>query len=148
MERPNTIAGLMAKRKQLQAELAQAEKAAKAIRIDLDHLDATLRLFTEDAPRSIPRHVVQHRAQRGEMQRHVLAMLREADAPLTSEAITHGWCKARGMQADHDTHVMLRKRVGACLNSLKHQGRVEDVPMNGQYKGWVRGQTPPILRSA
>ncbi len=136
MERPNTVAGLMEKRRQLQAELKAAEKAARNIRIDLDHLDAAIRLFTEDAPRRLPSRSVAHRAGRGEMIRHVLRCLREAKGPLTSLDIAEAYMKARGLEASDETAVLLRKRVGACLNSLKHQGTIRPVPQEGLYKGW------------
>jgi hypothetical protein len=44
--------------------------------------------------------------------------------------------KARGMEASDETAVLIRKRIGACLNSLKHQGTVRGVPLEGLYKGW------------
>jgi hypothetical protein len=31
---------------------------------------------------------------------------------------------------------LIRKRVGACLFSLKGKGIVRDVPTTGPYKGW------------
>jgi hypothetical protein len=136
MERPNTVSGLMEKRRQLRAELKAAEKAARNIRIDLDHLDAAIRLFTEDAPRRLPSRSVAFRAGRGEVIRHVLRSLREAKGPLTSIEIAEGFMKARGMEASDETAVLIRKRIGACLNSLKHQGTVRGVPLEGLYKGW------------
>ncbi|WP_375201812.1 hypothetical protein [Hyphococcus sp.] len=135
MERPNTVAGLVEKRRQLERDLKAAEKAARNIRIDLDHLDAAIRLFTEDAPRRLPGHKVAHRASKGEMRRHVLKALREAEGPLTSITIAEGYMAARGLSGD-STAVLIRKRVGACLNSLKHAGTVEEVPQEGLYKGW------------
>lgn len=135
MERPNTVAGLIEKRRQLERDLKQAEKAARNIRIDLDHLDAAIRLFTEDAPRRLPGHKVAHRANRGEMQRHVLKALREAEGPLTSITITEGYMAARGLSGD-STAVLIRKRVGACLNTLKHAGTIQEVALKGLYKGW------------
>ncbi|TNE42725.1 MAG: hypothetical protein EP347_00190 [Alphaproteobacteria bacterium] len=140
MERPNTVAGLVAKREQLRADLKAAEKAIRNIRVDIDHLDAAIRLFTEDAPRRLPEHSVAHRASRGEMQRFVLGSLKDAQSPLTSFDITQSYVKSRGLKANEATLVMMRKRVGACLNTLKHNGTVEDVPLRGQYKGWrLRG---------
>jgi hypothetical protein len=137
MERPNTVAGLMEKRRQLEAELKAAEKAARNIRIDLDHLDAAIRLFTEDAPRRFPVHKGAHRAAKGEMLRHVLKALREASGPITSIEIAKAYMHARGLDASGATAVLIRKRVGSCLNTLKHQGLIQEVTQPGQYKGWA-----------
>ncbi len=137
MERPNTTAGLLEKRRQLEAELKAAEKAARNIRIDLDHLDGAIRLFTEDGPRRVAGRPVAHRASKGEMVRHVLKSLREAEGPITSIEIADGFMKARGMEASDATAVLIRKRIGACLNSLKHQGTVDGIPLEGLYKGWA-----------
>lgn len=137
MERPNTVAGLVAKREAMRRDLAEAEAVAKAIRINLDHLDATLRLFTEDAPRRLPaKPQTAHRARRGELQRFVLAALRGAPGPLTSKAITEAWTEARGLSADHETFVLLRKRTGACLTKLRAAGVVEKTAGEGEYAGW------------
>ena len=136
MERPNTVAGLKAKRKELEKDLKAAKKAVKAIKIDIHHIDAAIRLFSEKAPRAIPRHDVQFRAERGEMRRHVTNSLREATEPITSQTIAEAWCKAQGLEADHETYVLIRKRVGACLNSLKNAGTIDAVNLPGEFKGW------------
>jgi hypothetical protein len=136
MERPNTVAGLLEKRRQLEAELKTAEKAVSNIRIDLDHLDATLRLFTDARPRRLPAHAVSHKAGRGEMLRHVLRALRAAPEAVTSIEIAESYMKARKLQASDATAVLIRKRVGACLTKLKAQGTVAEVPLPGLYKGW------------
>ena len=136
MERPNTVAGLKAKRKELEGELKAAKKAVKSIKVDIQHIEAAIRLFTDDSPRAIPRHTVQFRAERGEMRRHVLKALRESTGPLTSQEIADSFCKARGLEADHDTYVLIRKRVGACLNTLKRSGTIKELPQEGLYKGW------------
>lgn len=137
MERPNTVAGLLDKRRHLEAELKAAEKAARNIRVDLDHLDATLRLFTENAPRRLPAHSVAHRASRGEMRRQVLRALRDAPGPITSMEIAEGYMAARRLEASDATAILIRKRVGACLNSLKRAGTVREIPQEGLYKGWA-----------
>ena len=44
MDRPNTVAGLLAKRQQLQAVRLQIEAELRKVVCDLDHLDAAIRL--------------------------------------------------------------------------------------------------------
>ena len=89
MDRPNTVAGLLAKRQQLQAVRLQMEAELRKVVCDLDHLDAAIELFDPKAtPAAIGRYITKHRARRGEMQRFVLERLREAGGPLTSRDLT------------------------------------------------------------
>ena len=143
MERPNTVAGLEAKRTELRNELKAAKKATKAIKVDIQHVEAAMRLFTSDAPRAIPRRDAKFRAERGEMRRFCMNQLREAAEPLTSQIIADEYLKDRDMQADHDTYVLIRKRVGACLNTLKNNGVIDPVELPGEFKGWKLLQSAP-----
>lgn len=137
MERPNTISGLIAKRAELAGQIAHAQKQLRSMVCDLDHLDATIRLFDPDADTSrVKPYRTAHRALRGEMQRFVLRALREAQEPLTSLEITRAMIEARGLNADDATVVLMRKRVGACLTKLAARETVEEIPQPGTYKGW------------
>lgn len=51
MERPNTIAGLQAKRRQLVKLRKDLERDARKVTCDLDHIDACIRLFDPAAER-------------------------------------------------------------------------------------------------
>lgn len=135
--RPNTVAGLMEKRRDLAALLKRVRAEEKKIVCDLDHIDAAIRLFdpTADTDR-IVRHPTKHRAKKGEVVRLVVRMLKEADQPLTSLDIVHAQVKARGLKADDATLVIMRKRIGACLTKLKNDGVVRVVPLPGLYQGW------------
>lgn len=70
------------------------------------------------------------------MVRFVLLMLKNAKEPLTSLEITHAQIKARGLKADDQTIVLMRKRVGACLTAQQDKGLVRSLPTAGPYKGW------------
>jgi hypothetical protein len=63
-------------------------------------------------------------------------MLKAADRPLTSLEIVHAQIKARGLKADEETVVLMRKRVGATLSAQQSLGYVRSIPMAGRYKGW------------
>lgn len=138
IERPNTVSGLLDKRAEL-AGLAKFHKAElRKITCDLDHLDAAIRLFDPNADLSrVKRYPTAHRAHKGELIRFVLGTLREATAPVSSLEITQGMMKRRGLRADDATTVLMRKRVGACLTSLRRKGLIRDVPQAGEYKGWM-----------
>lgn len=141
MERPNTVAGLEAKRTELRNELKAAKNAVKAVKVGIQHVEAAMRLFTSDAPRAIPRRDAKFRAERGQMRRFCMNQLKNVTKPLTSQIIADEYLKDRNMQADHDTYVIMRKRVGICLNTLKNNGIIEAIPMEGLHKGWRVVQT-------
>jgi hypothetical protein len=125
-ERPNTIAGLQAKRKQLVKLRRDLEADVRKVTCDLDHLDACIRLFDPDADTAIARarYATKHRAKKGQMRRFVLDQLKAVKAPITSLDIAEAWIADRGLRTDHGTTVMIRKRVGACLTTLQAQGFV------------------------
>lgn len=125
-ERPQTIAGLQAKRKQLVKLRADLEADVRKVTCDLDHLDACIRLFdpTADTAAAIKRYATKHRAKKGHARRFVLDRLKEALGPLTSLDIAEAWIADRGLKTDHGTTVLIRKRVGAVLTTLQAQGVV------------------------
>jgi hypothetical protein len=124
MERPNTIAGLQAKRRQLVKLRKDLERDARKVTCDLDHIDACIRLFdpAADTAAAIQRYATKHRAKKGQMRRFVLDRLKGASAPITSLDIAEAWIADRGLRTDHGTTVMIRRRVGACLTTLQAQG--------------------------
>lgn len=138
VERPNTVAGLQAKRKELMRLRDQFEANVKKLTVDIDHLEAAIRLFDpEQTPDAIAAYAVKHRAKHGHMRRFVLEVLRAALAPMTSKAITTAWVGDRGLRTDEATYVILRKRVGACLIALRAQGLVKTVGEDGGFKTWT-----------
>jgi len=139
-ERPNTISGLQSKRVELVKLRKELMREAKKVLCDIDHIDATIRLFdpTADVERlRLNRYATKHRAQKGHMKRFVLNQLRIAETPLTSRQITEAWIKDRGLKPDEDTFVILRKRIGACIVTAKNNDVVESVGQQGEYKLWV-----------
>lgn len=138
MERPNTVAGLEAKRAELIAYRSRLECELRKLTCDLDHLEAAIALFDpEQTPKVVLRYVAKHRAKKGHLKRFVLEALRDATAPLTSKDITTAWITKRGLRADDATYVILRKRIGACLINLRVQGLAKDVGHVGEYKVWA-----------
>lgn len=142
-ERPNTVSGLVAKHKEL-CDLRERHHAEiKKLTVDIDHLDACIRLFDPNADTSvIKQYVTRHRAQKGSVKRFVLNTLRQATKPMTSREITELWARDRGLNADEATLVILRKRVGACIKVCVNQeliactGQTTDHGAFGPYKLW------------
>ena len=119
-ERPNTVAGLIAKRAELARIRRRLESDLQAVTCDLDHLDAAIRLFDpETTPEAVKRYATKHRAKKGTVRRFVLTALREAPGPVTSRQLTETWCEERGLRTDAATFVIIRCRIGACLTALK-----------------------------
>ena len=128
MERPNTIAGLQFKRTELAKLHKHLTTEAKNVLCDLDHIDATIRLFDPDADIErvrLKRYTTKHRAPQGQMKRFVLTMFRESAEPLTSRQITEAWVADRGLSPDESTYIILRKRVGACMTALQAADMIE-----------------------
>ena len=138
MERPNTVSGLEAKRAELIAYRGRLECELRKLTCDLDHLEAAIALFDpQQTPKTVLRYVAKHRAKKGHLKRFVLEMLRDSKTPLTSKDITTDWIAKRGLRADDATYVILRKRIGACLITLRNQGVATDVGTVCEYKVWA-----------
>lgn len=142
-ERPNTVAGLVSKHAELSALRDRYKAEIKKLTVDIDHLDAAIRLFDPNADTyAIKQYVTKHRAQKGSVKRFILDQFREADAPLTSRQITEAWAADRGLECDDATYATLRKRIGSCIKGCVDQGLVESVGWtrdhdgNGPYKLW------------
>lgn len=134
-ERPNTVAGLVAKRDELVKLRDRLEADIRAITVDIDHLEAAIRIFDpENTPEARKRYAALHRAPKGQSTRFVLAKLREASEPLTSRQLADMWCQDRGLNAKPSTVSLMRKRIGATLKALHHKGL---VAQDGHVEGLV-----------
>jgi hypothetical protein len=142
-DRPNTVAGLVAKHNELTGLREKYRAEIKKLTIDIDHLDAAIRLFDPNADTyAIKEYVTKHRAEKGTVKRFILKALRTSARPLTSRDLCEMWAADRGLDADEATLVILRKRIGACIKSCVNQGLVECVGETmdhgeyGPYKLW------------
>lgn len=134
-DRPNTLSGLVAKRAELVRYRDQLEADIRAVTVDIDHLEAAIRIFDpEDTPEARKRYAALHRAPKGQSTRFILRALREASGPLTSRALADMWCADRGLTAKASTVSMLRKRLGATLLALRHKGLVRQ---DGHVEGLI-----------
>ena len=105
----------------------------------LDHLGFTIRMFDPDADPGTPkRFPVAHQAFKGESARYVLGSPWEGKRRLvTSSEIAEKAIAGRGLVANAETVVLIRKRVGAALSSYKARGIAREVPMTDDLKGWT-----------
>ena len=137
MDRPNTVSGLLDKRAELQGLLKFHQAELRKIKVDIDHIDATLKLFGGSAdPERAKRYPTMHRAARGEVIRLVLTMLREAPKPITSFEIASEFVRRRSLRTDDETLVLIRKRIGACLTKLQRNRTIVGTEGPNGWKAW------------
>ncbi len=108
--------------------------------IDLDNLDATIRLFDSEAdsdaikPKPVP---PRHQAFRGEVTRIVLTTLRNAKKPLTTRDIAQRVMAERRLDAANERLLrLISRRTGACLRAYRKRALVRSEIGTGQCFAW------------
>jgi hypothetical protein len=108
--------------------------------IDLDSLDATIRLFNPEIdlaqikPKPLP---ACNTAFPGEVARIVLGTLRKANKPLPLHEITMHVMVGRSLNADDKPLLkVLSKCVGACLSHYRQAGAVKSIDGPGRSILW------------
>jgi len=118
------FAALKSKRAELSAQLKSLGKQIKAVKAEVAHLDATLRLFDPNFdPRSIkPAKTARlHLFKQGELGRLILDALRRADGePLSTSAIADSVATAIGQP---DARPIIARRVRANLAYMERRKR-------------------------
>jgi hypothetical protein len=141
-ERPNTIAGLVAKRAEIAGRIDAARVALQQLIVDLDHIDAAIRIFDPDydlagiRSRTYPAAQV---ARRGDSIRLILDILRRASEPLTTKQIALQVMAVRGQNVNDAALVLtLTRRVGASLRSYRDNGSTRSIKDGryGKYDLW------------
>ena len=130
-DKSHVVSGLIAKRAELAGRIEETQTELRRLVIDLDSLDATIRLFAPDIdldeirPKPLP---ARNQAFRGEMSRTVLNALRQARKPLPAYEIALLFMASRGLAAtDKPLLRVIHKRVGACLRNYRSKGLVRAV---------------------
>lgn len=141
MERPNTVAGLVAKRGEIAGQIELAQIRLRRLIADLDAVDTTIRLFAPElATETIKTRKLdppQHQAMRGEVKRIVLDALREAQGPITTAQVAEKVMSARCLPTgDPELRDLFGRRVNACLVQLAKKGVTERVGLPGRFNGW------------
>jgi hypothetical protein len=127
----HVLNGLLLKRAELAGQIEHTQQALRQLLIDLDSLDATIRMFDPDIdldevkPKPLP---ARSPAFRGEISRIVLSTLRKAGKPLPNHEVTLIVMTARSLNAaDKPLLRVLSKRVGACLRKHRDAGLVRSL---------------------
>ena len=137
---PNTVSALRGKRGELAGQIDALQDQLRQAMIDLDHIDATLRMFVPDIeldeirPKPLP---PRHHAFKGQVTRSILAMLRSEGA-MDAKAITIRLMGERELNtADKALTKAMHKRIGAALRNLRERGLVvSDHPKGAQFLTW------------
>lgn len=141
MSEPHVVSALIAKRGELAGQIEHHQTVLRQLVIDLDHLDATLRIFKPDIdledirPKPFP---PQATAFKGEVARVILGTLREAGRPLTTAELTAHVMADRGLNtADKRLLKTVGKRVGACLRHHRAAGLLQSEQRPGELTSWL-----------
>lgn len=141
MTNDHTVSGLLRKRSEIAGKIEHVHAELNGLIADLDYIDNAIRIIDPSIDATLTKtkpYPPRMGAFRGEMQRFVLAHLRNATEPASSLEITYAVMKGRSLDTNDVRAVqVIRKRVGACLYKLKTKGVVQEVLSEGEYKLWV-----------
>ena len=135
------LVGLVKRRAELTGDIecihAQLRKAVD----DLENLDATIRQFSPDfqveAIRPKAFRPPADWANRGQMSRVILSILRQATEPMTTRDIALELLVTRALdQSDVRLLRLMTKRVGVALRGQRDGGTVRTLPGPGQMVLW------------
>ncbi len=140
MVEPHVVTALIRKRGEIAGQIEHTQTQLRQLIIDLDNLDATIRLFKpainleKIRPKPLP---PRHHAFKGEVSRIVVSALRQSDKPLTTHDLAQHVMAERGLNtADKRLVQLVGKRVGACLRHHRDKRLVRSRPGAGAYLVW------------
>lgn len=136
----HVVSALIRKRAELAGQIEHTQTVLRQLVIDLDNLDATLRLFQPDIdleeikPKPLP---PRHAAFKGEVSRVILDTLRRADRPMTAQELAQHVMAERGLNtADKRLVRLIGKRVGSSLRHHRAKGWVTSRESDGPHLLW------------
>lgn len=139
MAETHVVSALRSKRGELAGVIDALQDQLRQAMIDLDHVDATLRMFDPDIeleeirPKPLP---PRHHAFKGQVTRAILAMLRK-DGPMDARAITIRLMAERELNtADKKLADAMHKRIGAALRNLRDRTLVQSRSGSGGRLEW------------
>jgi hypothetical protein len=134
------LEALKRKRADMTGEIARCHARLQQLSTDLEHVDATIRLFAPDfVQESVLPKVFMPPAswsKRGEMSRAVLSILRIAKGPLSTREIAAMIVQQRGLEHDKGILDVMTRRVGHVLRDKRDKGLVRSVEETGLWLQW------------
>ena len=142
MAESHVVAGLVAKRAEMAGLIEHHKKETDRLRGELNHLDATIKLFAPEIDvRSLraKRHRIRNRYfERGECQRMVLEVFRDAHgAALSSRQIGEALITRKGMTSSSQMIEQAQKNAIAVVRRLERAGVIQAVGQAGQGMTWT-----------
>lgn len=134
------LEALKRKRAEITGEIARRHASLAKLSDDLEHLDATLRLFAPDfvVESILPKVFTPPKSwsKRGEMSRAVLSILRVAKGPVTAREIAAQIVTQRGLGSDHGILNVMTRRVAGVLRDKRERGAVRSIEETGLWLQW------------
>ena len=135
------VSGLVKRRAELAGDIEKAHESLRRMVLDLENLDATILQFEPGfkvetiQPKAF--RPPKDWANRGEMTRLVLSILRQASEPLTARDIAFQLLTERALnRQDQRLLRVMRSRVACALRLQRDKGVVRSEQGPGQYMLW------------
>jgi multidrug resistance efflux pump len=143
MEDAPVIAGLLAKRAEIEAEIADLERQVRQRQTKLRQLDTAICLFAPNLTRA-RREVTRFRRSAhfvtGELSRRVQTALREAEGPITADAIAVQAIRDKGLDmGDGELRQDITRRFLWTLNRMLGRGVVTKQGWGAEAR-WGKGE--------
>lgn len=135
------LTGLVKRRAELAGEIEATHEHLRSMVLALENLDATITQFDPtyqvEAIRPKAFRPPKDWANRGEMTRLILSVLRQAAEPLTTRDIAFELLASRALdKSDQRLLRLMTKRVGVALRGQQEKGVVRSDQGPGQYRIW------------
>lgn len=140
MAETHVISALRAKRAEVSGLLADAEKRAKCLRTDLEHIDCTIKLLAPGSlPESIPaKRIYRHKIPSilyGEIPKLCLNILRRAGCPISVDDMAATIIREKALDtSDEQLKAVVTQKVFEALKSQRKRGLVEKNPIRGDNR--------------
>ncbi len=136
-----TLEALKRKRAEMTGEIARCHARLSQLSDDLEHLDATIRLFAPDfvVESVLPKVFTPPKSwsKRGEMSRAVMSILRIAKGPLSTREIAAMIVQQRGLDGDRGILDVMTRRVSHVLRDKRATGLLRSIEETGLWLQWV-----------
>jgi hypothetical protein len=138
------ISGLVRKRAEVAGEIEFTQQRLKTLVSDLEHLDATILQFDPDYRVEVIRpkgfRPPSDWANKGEMSRIVLNVLRQSTEPMTTRDLAYELMVTRGLDTEDEKLLRkMTKRVGVALRTQRENGLTKSSQGTGQFMVWEIG---------
>jgi hypothetical protein len=141
MEDASVVSGLAKRRATLSGQIAHMQEQLKQMLLDLNTLDAAIRLFDADYPIETLKPKAfrpdSHWKTRGELIRLIFSVLRQSPTPLSARDIALQIMTYKQMDTNSVKAVLLmRRRVGFALRKKRLSGHLRSHQAFGQPLVW------------